>query len=361
MDIPDLEAALKALLRAIPPAVKRLLAEIKQTAQATATHVARLTALGKARWRARMLERHAFDANVDLGRRMAELGIGDADQRGRIACHQESIRNLQTAGAKTSRIAVELEAEEANLAQIEMQRSAPQPPGAEAEYVVAVSACEAFQAQQDKVSLSRAAVRPTNGAQCSANLVLTQGSPWRNRKGPHPFPTIQECPEMSEWYIQIMHEQFGPVPIAELKRLVGVGQVTPDTLVRQGANGAWISADIVAGLFPNLPPRTTTARAPVNPNPPVNPIKDIPAPAPQSPQRTRATATATVQPANVYSHSTTYVVVTDLDINMWRLTLLFIRASFAWLFAFVLLSPLLFIVAKILTEFIKLVIGDNSP
>ncbi|HVC93316.1 MAG TPA: trypsin-like peptidase domain-containing protein [Pirellulales bacterium] len=163
MHTPADHDVIETLIRAIPLALKRVLAETKKTAQATAAHGARLAGLGKARWHARMLERNAFDSNVDLGRRMAELGIGDAEQRARIARHHDSIRNLQVAGARASRSAVQLEAEEAKLAQIELQRGAP-PAGAEVEYVAAVSARDAVLAQQVRVALLRAAVRPDNWA-----------------------------------------------------------------------------------------------------------------------------------------------------------------------------------------------------
>ncbi|HEV3006068.1 MAG TPA: hypothetical protein VGX78_16485, partial [Pirellulales bacterium] len=161
MDIPDIESALKSLVRAIPPASKRLFAEIKQTAETTATHVGALIAFGQARWRARTLERKAFEANVDLGRRLAELGIGDTEQRERLARCRESIRDLHARGAKTRRVAAGLEAEEARLAQFELERGAP-PEGAEADYVAAFSARQACRHQQDKVAISRAAIRPIN-------------------------------------------------------------------------------------------------------------------------------------------------------------------------------------------------------
>ncbi|HUY31590.1 MAG TPA: hypothetical protein VMV69_02345 [Pirellulales bacterium] len=163
MNTPDGHDAIETLVRAIPVALKRAVVEMKQIAQATAAHVARLAAFARARCRARKLEGHAFAANVDLGRRMAELELGDAEQRGRIAGHQESILNLQAAGAKARRIAVELEVEEAKMAQIELQRGTP-PLGAETEYVAAVTAREALQAQQANVALLRAAIRPVDRA-----------------------------------------------------------------------------------------------------------------------------------------------------------------------------------------------------
>jgi hypothetical protein len=156
------QTTIKKFGQALLPVAKRLLNEINQTAQATASHVARLADFGKARWRVRTLDQRAFEARVDLGRRMAELGIGDAQARERIAQRWESIRNLQAAGTRTRRAAAELESAEARLAQIELERNVP-PPGAEAEYAAAMSAHDALRMHQNSVVLSRDAVRPANG------------------------------------------------------------------------------------------------------------------------------------------------------------------------------------------------------
>ena len=53
----------------------------------------------------------------------------------------------------------------------------------------------------------------------------------------------------AEWYCQIMGDVFGPVPPSELKRLAQATRITPDTLVRKGADGDWLLAERVQGLF----------------------------------------------------------------------------------------------------------------
>jgi hypothetical protein len=53
----------------------------------------------------------------------------------------------------------------------------------------------------------------------------------------------------AEWYYQIMGQQLGPILSAELRRLADTGTVTPDTLVRKGADGRWVCAEKVQGLF----------------------------------------------------------------------------------------------------------------
>jgi len=148
--------------RVILTAMKRLHAEINKTVQTTKTHIARLAALGKARWEAKTLERNAFDANVDLGRRMAELGVGDKQQRQQIAHQQESIRSLLATGARSRRAAYQLEVEEATLAQIELETRAVPIASAEAEYAAALTARDALQAQHDLVSRKRTATRIEN-------------------------------------------------------------------------------------------------------------------------------------------------------------------------------------------------------
>ena len=53
----------------------------------------------------------------------------------------------------------------------------------------------------------------------------------------------------SEWYYQIMGQQFGPVSAAELRALASAGTVARDTLICKRGEGRWVRAEKVQGLF----------------------------------------------------------------------------------------------------------------
>lgn len=59
-----------------------------------------------------------------------------------------------------------------------------------------------------------------------------------------------------EWYFQVMGQELGPLSVGELKAKVANGQIQPDTLVRKTAEGKWLFAGKVKGLFgvPEEPP-----------------------------------------------------------------------------------------------------------
>ena len=59
-----------------------------------------------------------------------------------------------------------------------------------------------------------------------------------------------------EWYFQVMGQELGPLSVGELKAKVANGQIQPDTPVRKTAEGKWIFASKVKGLFavPEEPP-----------------------------------------------------------------------------------------------------------
>jgi hypothetical protein len=50
------------------------------------------------------------------------------------------------------------------------------------------------------------------------------------------------------WYYQIEGFEAGPVPLAEMNRLILKGRITPQTLVRQDS-GSWVVAERAKGLF----------------------------------------------------------------------------------------------------------------
>jgi hypothetical protein len=58
---------------------------------------------------------------------------------------------------------------------------------------------------------------------------------------------------MSQWYYKVLGQEAGPVSPAELKELAGSGFLTPDVLVRKGADGDWFPAADVRGLFQETP------------------------------------------------------------------------------------------------------------
>lgn len=87
----------------------------------------------------------------------------------------------------------------------------------------------------------------------------------------------------NEWYVQHGGKEHGPITSATLKKLAGDGKITPITNVRLGAQGNWVPASRVQGLFSaaqvnSLPP---AQKAP--PRPAAKPAKAAPPPAPVAP------------------------------------------------------------------------------
>lgn len=66
-----------------------------------------------------------------------------------------------------------------------------------------------------------------------------------------------------EWYFQVMGQELGPLSVGELKAKVANGQIQPDTLVRKTAEGKWIFAGKVKGLFavPDEPPPVAKSKS----------------------------------------------------------------------------------------------------
>jgi len=73
----------------------------------------------------------------------------------------------------------------------------------------------------------------------------------------------------AEWFYQIMGEQFGPIEPAELRRLAVGGTVSRDTLIRKGADGRWMLAEDVLGVFPwsNAAVQSSGSRQTAKPSP----------------------------------------------------------------------------------------------
>ena len=73
----------------------------------------------------------------------------------------------------------------------------------------------------------------------------------------------------SEWYYQIMGQQFGPVSAVELHALANAGTVARDTLVRKGGEGRWVCAEKVQGLFQRSDSRSPPPSTPLAAVPPI--------------------------------------------------------------------------------------------
>ena len=53
-----------------------------------------------------------------------------------------------------------------------------------------------------------------------------------------------------QWYYRVMGQECGPVSPSDLLELTQRGEILPFTDVRKGAEGNWVTASRVKGLFP---------------------------------------------------------------------------------------------------------------
>ena len=53
----------------------------------------------------------------------------------------------------------------------------------------------------------------------------------------------------SDWYVRIDGSERGPVSSDTLTNLAREGKIVPDTQVKKGASGTWVSASRVKGLL----------------------------------------------------------------------------------------------------------------
>lgn len=92
----------------------------------------------------------------------------------------------------------------------------------------------------------------------------------------------------AEWYVIVQGIERGPLAAADLRKLAIAEVLRPGDRVKKGAEGRWVSADKVKGLFdgiaPSIPTPIPTAKEPVS----VPPV--IPAPAPSSSSKSNRTA-----------------------------------------------------------------------
>jgi hypothetical protein len=54
------------------------------------------------------------------------------------------------------------------------------------------------------------------------------------------------------WFYQLKGFESGPVPLAEMSRLITKGRITRETLVRQDG-GEWVCAETMTSLYPAVP------------------------------------------------------------------------------------------------------------
>jgi hypothetical protein len=64
----------------------------------------------------------------------------------------------------------------------------------------------------------------------------------------------------TEWYCKIMGEERGPISTAELVTVARRGPLTRNDVVRRGASGTWVRAEVVDGLFEKSVPTTGTPK-----------------------------------------------------------------------------------------------------
>jgi hypothetical protein len=61
----------------------------------------------------------------------------------------------------------------------------------------------------------------------------------------------------TEWFCKIMGDQLGPMSAEELVGVARWGRLNRDDVVRKGATGTWVRAEMVDGLFNSLAPAAT--------------------------------------------------------------------------------------------------------
>ena len=66
----------------------------------------------------------------------------------------------------------------------------------------------------------------------------------------------------SEWFCQIAGTELGPLSAQQVKAMVVEGRLHPDDVIRRGADGAWLPASRVKGLFPADEPATEASATP---------------------------------------------------------------------------------------------------
>ena len=132
------------------------------------------------------------------------------------------------------------------------------------------------------------------------------------------------------WYIYAGSPQ-GPYSPKDLKQFVGQGTVTPATLVSNRAEGPWVAASAVKGLFePPAPPATNTPIASAN-KAPVAPPPASPPPVPTLVPPAPTTANTTeVKPVTADPHKQMLVWLVGGGVALVSLMFLTLILVIAW-------------------------------
>jgi membrane protein YdbS with pleckstrin-like domain len=63
---------------------------------------------------------------------------------------------------------------------------------------------------------------------------------------------VHEKQTMTDWYVRVDGEQYGPYTSEQLKMYASEGHVTRDSEVRRGTDGRWVIASQVKGMFADV-------------------------------------------------------------------------------------------------------------
>ncbi|MBM4069803.1 MAG: DUF4339 domain-containing protein [Planctomycetes bacterium] len=79
----------------------------------------------------------------------------------------------------------------------------------------------------------------------------------------------------ADWYFKEMGEEVGPVSANTLRKYAQEGRIATDTYVRNGADGKWLWAERVKGLFDPSPPvaKTPSKEQAKEPAPQLSPVE----------------------------------------------------------------------------------------
>jgi len=57
----------------------------------------------------------------------------------------------------------------------------------------------------------------------------------------------------ANWFLKVGNQVHGPMSAAELRQKAAAGLIGPETPIRKGADGQWVRAEKVQGLFQSPP------------------------------------------------------------------------------------------------------------
>ena len=90
-------------------------------------------------------------------------------------------------------------------------------------------------------------------------------APQRPSVDPKPVREAQPTAVVSGWYCKTSEAELGPMAPSALRKLAAKGALQPENLVRKGADGKWVKAGLVKGLFPDVTTRSAKSGASGNP------------------------------------------------------------------------------------------------